>query len=275
MSTPAPHGSNPFAGSSPASGAPAHASVPQQGGQNPFAGGAALGGTADSAAAQDLRAYYANSTSAVICAVCGAYPAAEANFRAHRGMVIAMSNAKVEGPFCRDCGTRAFQETQNSNMLKGWWSLGSLVVNPAILVWNAIQHRKVAKLAAPAPGGPRTPLAPGKPLHRRPVFALAVLFPVVVVSVIVAVVLSSGDDVTGANAGDCVRNTGTDSNPTVDIVACTGPDAEYLVLERLDGTTSDAMCPTLTSAALTYDSGGDKFVLCMTEASSLIRQPTP
>lgn len=206
MSTPAPHGHNPFADRTPVGTVPTP--IPGQG-HNPFAGG---GDGSAAPATPSFANCYAGNTPSVVCAVCGSFPAAEANFREHRGMVVALSNRKLEGPFCRDCGLAVFREAQHSNLLKGWWSVGSLLLNPAILIWNAVQSRKVAKLPAPQPGGPRTPLVPGKPVRKRPSFALAVLFPLVLGTLIAAVVLTGDDDITDAKAGQCVRNSGTASD---------------------------------------------------------------
>ncbi len=98
----------------------------------------------------------------------------------------------------------------------------------------------------------------------------------VVVAVTTALSGSDGDedapDLSQAAVGDCLHNIGTQSAPRVSLTDCTGPDADYMLLARLDGATTAEGCPSV--AVMTYaQPGPEPFVLCMVEPDSLMFAP--
>ncbi|WTW97609.1 hypothetical protein OG216_31595 [Streptomycetaceae bacterium NBC_01309] len=245
--------------------------TPSLHGRNPFADAAGVSEAPAAAADAALPAYYADLGGGPVCAICGAYPAVETTLRAHVGLVILMSTHKEKAVRCRDCGLAAFRDAQERTLKKGWWSAWSLLVGPLVLLTNLPARSSALKLDAPRPGAPRPPLAAGRPLHRRPWAATLVLIPLLLVGVLGAVVLdssgSSGDErgLSAAVVGDCLRNTGTESVPQVSLVDCDDPEADYMLLVRLDGTSSAEGCPS--GAVSTYTRPGpEPFVLCMIES---------
>ncbi|MCX4682111.1 hypothetical protein OG413_43810 [Streptomyces sp. NBC_01433] len=111
------------------------------------------------------------------CRLCGAQPAAAVAVRAHQGLLLMMRFHKIDGPFCRSCGTAVVRELTTKTLWQGWWSPFSLVFfSPFTLVWNLLASRKLAAL--PAPGPPALGAArvqEGKPVHRRPMAYVAIV----------------------------------------------------------------------------------------------------
>ncbi|WP_066935184.1 hypothetical protein [Streptomyces sp. NBRC 110611] len=103
-------------------------------------------------------------------------PAATVTVRAHQGLLIMMRFQKLEGPFCRTCGTAVFRQMTAATLALGWWSPFSLVFfTPFTLIWNALARTKLNKLTEPAPGQPGQQLDPGTPVLRRAVSYVALL----------------------------------------------------------------------------------------------------
>ena len=110
------------------------------------------------------------------CRICGAQPAAAVSIRAHQGLLLMMRFRKIEGPFCRLCGTAFLRELTTQTLWQGWWSPLSLVfINAFTLVWNLVASRKLAALAPPGPTAPgATRIREGKPVHQRPMAYVAI-----------------------------------------------------------------------------------------------------
>ncbi|MBT2382187.1 hypothetical protein J7E86_00990 [Streptomyces sp. ISL-11] len=97
--------------------------------------------------------------------------------RSHQGLVLLMRFTRLEGPFCRTCGTSVFRDMTTRTLWQGWWSPFSLVlINPITIVINLVARAKLNKLPEPVPGQPGPQLQPGKPVTSRPV-ALVALIP--------------------------------------------------------------------------------------------------
>ncbi|MFB6614136.1 hypothetical protein ACFCV9_07950 [Streptomyces sp. NPDC056367] len=111
-----------------------------------------------------------------ICRSCGAQPAAEVTVRAHMGLLIVMRFFKVDGPFCKSCGTSVVRDMTTNTLGMGWWSPFSLVFfSPFTLIWNLVVSRKLAALPAPGPAMPgASPRPEGKPVLHRPMAYLAI-----------------------------------------------------------------------------------------------------
>lgn len=113
---------------------------------------------------------------AMMCRHCGASPAAPVTFRLHQGVLVLMRFHKMEGPFCRGCGTSFFREMTARTLWQGWWSPLSLVLfTPFTLIANRVALGKVNRL--PEPTGGHVRLQTGAPVLKRAT-SLAVLLPV-------------------------------------------------------------------------------------------------
>lgn len=192
------------------------------------------------------------------CRICGAAPAVPATIRGHQGFIIFMRFRAEHGPFCRTCGTATLRAMNARTLWQGWWGIASLFITPVILLLNFTEHSKIGKLPPPGPAL-APPLRPGRPLFRRPE-ALGLLVPLLALALVVAAIATSDPSEAGARSGDCVRRDGQ----RISIVDCASPQAQYVVLTRLDGD-SDARCDlwTETTASYTQTGPGPDFVLCL------------
>ncbi|MET9803071.1 hypothetical protein [Streptomyces sp. NPDC006368] len=162
-----------------------------------------------------------------------------ATVRGHQGIVVLMRFPSLRGPFCRGCGLATVRGMSARTLWQGWWSPLSIVITPITLLLNLGPWRAFRELAAPAAGF-RPPLAPGKPLTRRPE-AMLFLVPMVLMAVVIPVLLVTGpltgDDSAGARTlpvGACVHNEGDWSQQDLRVTDCGAPDAQYEVTRRLE-----------------------------------------
>ncbi|MEU3571583.1 hypothetical protein AB0E96_24620 [Kitasatospora sp. NPDC036755] len=167
----------------------------------------------------------------------------------------------------------------SDSLWQGWWGIPSMIVNPIIMLLNVPQRLKVNKLAPPLPGAPLAPMDPGRPVYLRPA-VFGALIPVLLVSLIVFI--EKGDP-EFAKAGDCIHNKNQivlpgllDANADVEVVPCSGPDADARVVGREDDTTDgQGVCrrsyPT-ADGYFTYKRGSDKYTLCL---QTLKQKPSP
>jgi hypothetical protein len=118
------------------------------------------------------------------CRFCGAVPAVQATVRGHAGMVLLMRLLKLEGPFCKTCGVAATRDMTAKSMWQGWWSVGSMIINPITMLVNLGTYSKFKNLLEPAPGAPGRPLNPGKPLFSRPE-VIGLLVPIGILTAII------------------------------------------------------------------------------------------
>ncbi|MBL1097468.1 hypothetical protein JK363_12415 [Streptomyces sp. 205] len=113
-----------------------------------------------------------------MCRICGGFPAADVTIRAHQGMLVMMTFRKLEGPFCRICGTSVFRDMMSRTLWQGWWSPFSAgLFNPFTIIADLVARSKINKLPDPGhdPFGARPDI--GKPVFRRPA-SFVVLVPV-------------------------------------------------------------------------------------------------
>ncbi|MCC2279728.1 hypothetical protein LKL35_30515 [Streptomyces sp. ET3-23] len=111
---------------------------------------------------------------------------------------------KLDGPFCRTCGTAVLRDMTAKTMWQGWWSPISLVIiTPFTLIWNAVVNAKLKKLAPPVPGQPGQQLDPGKPLLQRPAIYLA-LIPIIWFTLLIIQIVTDGglSSSSGSSGGD-------------------------------------------------------------------------
>jgi hypothetical protein len=97
---------------------------------------------------------------------------------------------------------------------------------------------------------------------------LRFIIPVAVLSIAAGTYFFGGDDATKLQAGDCLRNTGSDSNASVEKLDCSDSKATHKVLEKKDGSSlSQFACQSVvgTTAALSWQEGSDSFVLCLAD----------
>lgn len=105
----------------------------------------------------------------VYCNYCGATPAIDLDFRAHRGLIFMMQFRKYPGPFCRECGLATFREMTGDSLVQGWWGpISAIIANPVTLLINTINRARLQQLPPPIPGAPSLPMDPGRPLWQRP-----------------------------------------------------------------------------------------------------------
>ncbi|GAB3824881.1 LppU/SCO3897 family protein [Kribbella italica] len=199
---------------------------------------------------------------ALQCRFCGSVPAVQATVRGHMGLIILMRFLKLEGPFCKTCGTAAVRDMTAKSMWQGWWGIGSMIVNPFTMLSNIGPSKKFQALPEPMPGAPGRPMNPGKPLFKRPEI-LGVLLPILVIAAIVIGNLTTTTS-SEAKVGDCVQNAGTASDPDVKVVDCSSADAEYEVLGRVSSSVSST-CDLYQDATVTYTEkrGSSGYTLCL------------
>ena len=56
------------------------------------------------------------------------------------GAVLAFFHTKVEGCVCRSCVHGLFWGFTSTNLLLGWWSVRSLVINPLFILNNFVYY---------------------------------------------------------------------------------------------------------------------------------------
>ncbi|GAA1518187.1 LppU/SCO3897 family protein [Kribbella lupini] len=199
---------------------------------------------------------------ALQCRFCGAVPAVQATVRGHMGLIILMRFLKLEGPFCKTCGTASVRDMTAKSLWQGWWGIGSAIVNPFTMLSNIGPWKKFQELPEPMPGAPGRPMNPGKPLFKRPEI-LGLLLPVLVIAAIVIGNLTTTTS-SEAKAGDCVQNAGTAADPDVKVVDCSSAEAEYKVLGRVSSSVSRT-CDLYQDATVTYTEkrGSTGYTLCL------------
>jgi hypothetical protein len=196
----------------------------------------------------------------VQCRFCGGAPAVEATVRGHQGFLIMMRFLKLQGPFCKTCGTAATRDMTAKSMWQGWWGIGSMIINPITMLMNLGTSSKFKNLPEPAPNAPGRPMDPGKPLFKRPA-VLGLLIPVAVIALLVVANLNKDPE---ATIGSCVYNKGTADKPNVKVVDCSSSDADYKVIGRLDNTVDGDQCAKFQDSTVSYTDRNAKFTLCLT-----------
>lgn len=204
--------------------------------------------------------------STVYCQFCGSVPAANLNFRAHRGLIIVMQYRKMLGPFCRDCGVAAFRQMTAESLVQGWWGPFSfLIANPVTILTNLVNRVRIGALAPPDPGSPALAAYPAKPLLRRWEI-LGLLVPLAPILLILFASSSSDSDTRGssspypsppvrtypasdprnAKVGDCVRDKYKGNlnakYPELEIIPCSDPRVQFVVLGRVAGALPEFEC---------------------------------
>ncbi|GAA3540577.1 LppU/SCO3897 family protein [Kribbella ginsengisoli] len=167
---------------------------------------------------------------------------------------------KLQGPFCKTCGTAATRDMTAKSMWQGWWGVGSMIINPITMLMNLGTSSKFKNLPEPAPGAPGRPMEPGKPLFQRPA-VIGLLIPIAVIALIVVANLNKDPE---ATIGSCVYNKGTADKPNVKVVDCSSSDADYKVIGRLDNTVDGDKCAKFQDSTVSYTDRKAKFTLCLT-----------
>jgi hypothetical protein len=101
------------------------------------------------------------------CAACGRGPAIPESLRSVTGIVIAFRMGRLDGTFCRDCGTSMARRALNRTLLAGWWGLFAGIANLYAITLDLVALRHFRQLPAPEGAALTPPLAPGKPLFKR------------------------------------------------------------------------------------------------------------
>ncbi|MBW5481004.1 LppU/SCO3897 family protein [Streptomyces bambusae] len=119
-----------------------------------------------------------------------------------------------------------------------------------------------------ASGAPEQhPAAPAPEAAAKPKSGKGRKFLNVVVLIVVAVVVKLGisyffNAPVRAEAGDCVKVTGSDNSPEVETKGCEDKDANYKVLKVVENTFDTNACD-VGEAALAQQWESEKFVLCL------------
>ncbi|MCZ4122410.1 proline-rich domain-containing protein [Streptomyces sp. H39-S7] len=130
--------------------------------------------------------------------------------------------------------------------------------------------------AYPPPGAfppPGSFPPPAPPRRSKGKVVLIVVGAVVVLAGIVGSYISSQDDADTAAVGDCMhRGSSSNSNPDLEVVACTDSKAQYKVLAKISGEFSKTEADTKCTAAAkdfryayTETGKGKNFLLCLTD----------
>ncbi|WP_067720683.1 hypothetical protein [Nocardia yamanashiensis] len=127
------------------------------------------------------------------CGVCGSVPAVNVSLNGHQGFLLWIRLETVAGTFCRDCGLATYRSLTVKGLWLGWWSPVSPFFNAFVLLTNLQGRSTIARLPPPVPGAPRTPLDPGRPLHRRPSAIGGMLIPVIALIALATAIITSGD----------------------------------------------------------------------------------
>jgi len=85
------------------------------------------------------------------CIVCGRLPSRQFKFRANSGRVVWRKVDIVEGYLCKTCATGVYRGMQTENLIKGPWSIISILTTPYDLVRNWLAHRRVRSMPGPRP----------------------------------------------------------------------------------------------------------------------------
>ncbi len=92
------------------------------------------------------------------------------------------------------------------------------------------------------------------------------LLSVAVATIAAAAVLTGcSSEAERSQVGDCLRNEGTMASPDLKKTDCTADDAEYKVVDKIEGDISDGACENAEGAHTQYyeEYGGKKFSLCL------------
>ncbi|MBU7597789.1 hypothetical protein JGS22_009195 [Streptomyces sp. P38-E01] len=73
------------------------------------------------------------------------------------------------------------------------------------------------------------------------------------------------DDAEDVAAGDCLRNTGSNSEPDIEKLDCSDSEATHKVLKKIEGSSLSFSCNSVegTVTSYTQQKKGDSFVLCL------------
>jgi len=156
------------------------------------------------------------------CRFCGSFPAKNATFRGHRGIIVVMQFLSQKGPFCRDCGISTFRTMTSRTLVQGWWGYASFLITPITLLINLFQRLKFNDMPAarPAPDGNSVaPMPLGKPVFLRPTIA-GLLVPLLAIGLI-GYAIVSGAGSAESYVGQCIK---VAANDDVDFVSCDKPN---------------------------------------------------
>jgi hypothetical protein len=83
------------------------------------------------------------------CQHCGRSPARTFTVRRHVGLVLLMRRVRIKQMLCRDCAVREIARFTGRSLVEGWWSVFSLVVNPATILLNLLGILRACVMRAP------------------------------------------------------------------------------------------------------------------------------
>ncbi|WP_377270432.1 hypothetical protein [Peterkaempfera sp. SMS 1(5)a] len=78
---------------------------------------------------------------------------------------------------------------------------------------------------------------------------------------------ATADKPSHAAVGECIHATGAKNSPNVSTVPCTDGAADYTVVRVVEDSTRTGACNNLSDAALTQQSDGHSYVLCVNKKS--------
>ncbi|WP_228473789.1 LppU/SCO3897 family protein [Streptomyces calidiresistens] len=116
-----------------------------------------------------------------------------------------------------------------------------------------------------APGAPGTPGGPAAEEPKKNKKWLRAVGPVVALAIAGGYFFFGGSDARGSAVGDCLHNEGSMVSPDMKKVDCTSDEAEYKVLDRIEGDTSRTACEGVAGYVAQYyeEQRGKTFSLCL------------
>lgn len=141
------------------------------------------------------------------CEICGRAPALVIDARKFTGYALVGRSTFWKGNACRDCATTQYREGLSHCLLRGWWGVLALPVNPFMILKNALGLRAAGRLGEPQGRPLADPLPSVAPVLRRPTSWIGLAVPVLVVAAVVAGVVALGDDEPPGEdfaVGDCI-----------------------------------------------------------------------
>ena len=109
----------------------------------------------------------APATAPDACTYCGRQPSAQLKIRSGTGMVFLSQWRKIEGRYCRDCGSALATHELNRTMTRGWFGIVSFFMNWYAVALDVIALRKAKALPSATGTAIKPPVAAGAPLWKR------------------------------------------------------------------------------------------------------------
>lgn len=135
------------------------------------------------------------SDASTACDMCGWGPATQVKFNTVVGLIIFWRWSTLDAKLCRGCGEAAYNDSQGSTLLKGWWGIIAPFANLIAFFLNLSRVVQVRALSRPVGRylGANTllmhPLPPVTPWYKRPASVVASIAALSIVGLVIAALL--------------------------------------------------------------------------------------